>query len=124
MPIYFVYHLWENASVWLKHTDIRLNMIIYDLYYMEDLKCYIGLTKEQNDFIVTYLQRGLRDYKHDIIIKTMDDLDIKWKQIEALTYFVQTIVDCVYVPHLYKNYSTGDVIQISEYRKKDNQEDK
>lgn len=112
MPIYFVYRLWENASTWLRHTSTSLNMIIYDLYYMEYLKCYIGLTKEQNDFIVTYLQRGLRDYQHDLFssAKTVDEIDIKLKEVEALIYFVQTIVACVYVPEVYKNYSTGDII--------------
>lgn len=127
MPLYFAYHLWENISSWLKHTDKSLNMIIYDLYYMEPLKYYVGMTSQEKEFIDTYLQQGLRDFKHDIPVKTMDDLDIKYKQVEALIYFVENIKEnCIYGQidntDLYKNYSTGDVItkkQIEEYKKND-----
>jgi hypothetical protein len=83
LPIYFLFQLWENATSFLRNTNIMLNSILYELYYEKNVK-YIDMTSEEETFILTYIARYCRCLSKDIYDP---DINIKLKKQELISNF-------------------------------------
>lgn len=65
LPFYFIFHLWESITSFIEHTNSLLNLTLYEIYYVEEIK-YIGVTPEEKEFLLLYINRNCKCISFDV----------------------------------------------------------
>lgn len=68
LPFYFFFCIWETLTSFIDNTNSVLNFILYDIFYIKDIK-YINVTKEEQDFLQLYINRNCKCISLDVYDK-------------------------------------------------------
>lgn len=112
LPFYFVSHLWQKFSIFLKQTSHLFNKILYERYYLEDSVKYINTEDAEDAFIFKYIERHCICLTHDVKGEDSDDI---WAKKEIIFAFPQIFIfnrryERMNNTNIFKNCSTGEEI--------------